>query len=465
MKSEDMKGQAVSQEAKAVATGDMTTGSPMRNIVKFAIPLVLGYILQQMYLIIDAAIVGRWIGVGALAAVGASTSVMFLVMGFCNGASAGFAIPVAQAFGAKEYSKMRLYVANAVRVSAVIATAVTLVSLMLCHRILQLVNTPDDIYQDSYTFLMLQFAAIPLTFGFNLFAGQIRALGNSRQPFYFLIISAVVNILLDVVLILGCGMGVCGAGIATLLSQAVSVGLCVWYIRRHMRILIPQGDERRFDNKRTSILLNNGVPMGLQFSITGIGLIMLQSANNALGTTYVAAFTASLRIKYLFTCVFENLGVAMATYCGQNLGAERMDRVTKGVKDALCLMLVYFVFTFAVIYPFADWMMRLFVDSGEEVVVEHAAEFMRIANYFYPVLGVLTILRYSIQGLGYSNLSMLSGVMEMIARCGVSIWLVPALAWMGVCFGDPVAWVMADIFLIPAFLWVVHRLKTVGYRG
>ena len=192
---------------------------------------------------------------------------------------------------------------------------------------------------------------------------------------------------------------------------------------------------------------------------------MLQSANNALGTTYVAAFTASLRIKYLFTCVFENIGVAMATYCGQNLGAERMDRVTKGVKDALCLMLVYFVFTFAVIYPFADWMMRLFVDSGEEVVVEHAAEFMRIANYFYPVLGVLTILRYSIQGLGYSNLSMLSGVMEMIARCGVSIWLVPALAWMGVCFGDPVAWVMADIFLIPAFLWVVHRLKTVGYRG
>ena len=465
MKTEDIKGQTASQEVRAVAAGDMTIGSPMRNIVKFAIPLVLGYILQQMYLIIDAAIVGRWIGVGALAAVGASASVMFLVMGFCNGASAGFAIPVAQAFGAKEYSKMRLYVANAVRISAVIATVVTLVSLMLCHRILHLVNTPDDIYQDSYTFLMLQFAAIPLTFGFNLFAGQIRALGNSRQPFYFLIISAAVNILLDVVLILGCGMGVGGAGLATLLSQAVSVGLCVWYIRRHMRILIPQGDERRFDNKRTSILLNNGVPMGLQFSITGIGLIMLQSANNALGTTCVAAFTASIRIKYLFTCVFENIGVAMATYCGQNLGAQRMDRVTHGVKDALCLMLVYFVFTFAVIYPFADWMMRLFVDSGEEVVVEHAAEFMRIANYFYPVLGVLTILRYSIQGLGYSNLSMLSGVMEMIARCGVSIWLVPALAWTGVCFGDPVAWVMADFFLIPAFLWVQHRLKDIGYRG
>ena len=446
-------------KAKTSSVSDMTVGSPLRQITKFALPLILGYILQQMYLVIDAAIVGRWIGVEALAAVGASSSIMFLVMGFCNGACAGFAIPVAQSFGAKDYHKMRIYVANAVRISAVIATVVTLLSLMFCHRILQLVNTPADIFHDAYIFLMLQFAAIPLTFGFNLFSGQIRALGNSRQPFYFLITSAIRNILLDVVLILGCRMGVAGAGIATWLSQALSVALCIWYIRKHMQLLIPHGEERQFDNKRTSILLNNGVPMGLQFSITGIGIIMLQSANNALGTTCVAAFTASMRIKYLFTCVFENIGVAMATYCGQNLGARKMERITRGVKDAICLMLVYFVFTFIVIYPFADWMMRLFVDSGEAEVVNRAAQFMRIANYFYPALGLLTILRYSIQGLGFSNLSMLSGVMEMIARCGVSLWLVPALVWTGVCLGDPVAWCMADVFLIPAFIWVQHRLK------
>lgn len=459
METEETKQNQTAAHAKTASVSDMTVGSPLRQITKFALPLILGYILQQMYLVIDAAIVGRWIGVGALAAVGASSSIMFLVMGFCNGACAGFAIPVAQSFGAKDYSKMRLYVANAVRISAVMATVVTLLSLMFCRRILQMVNTPADIFHDAYIFLMLQFAAIPLTFGFNLFSGQIRALGNSRQPFYFLITLAVVNVLLDVVLILGCGLGVAGAGIATWLSQALSVILCLWYIRKHMQLLIPKGDERRFDNKRTSILLNNGVPMGLQFSITGIGIIMLQSANNALGTTCVAAFTASMRIKYLFTCVFENIGVAMATYCGQNLGARRMDRVTKGVKDAITLMLIYFVFTFALIYPFADWMMRLFVDSGEAEVVGRAAQFMRIANYFYPALGLLTILRYSIQGLGFSNLSMLSGVMEMIARCGVSLWLVPALAWTGVCLGDPVAWCMADLFLIPAFLWVQQRLR------
>lgn len=438
---------------------DMTVGSPARGILHFALPLVLGYILQQMYQVIDAAIVGRWIGVGALAAVGASSSINFLVMGFCNGSCAGFAIPVAQAFGGKDYHKMRIYVANAVRIAVAFAAVITLLTCMFCTKILGLVNTPADIFHDAWTFLFLQFLAIPFTMGYNLLSGFIRALGNSKQPFFFLIIASLANIALDVLLILVIGMGVAGAGVATLLSQAFATLLCWLYIRSKMRLLIPTGEERRYDNKRVSILLNNGVPMGLQFSITGIGIIMLQSANNALGTVCVASFTAAMRIKYLFTCVFENIGVAMATYCGQNIGARKLDRVCRGVKDAIVIMLVYFVLTVLIIYPFADEMMMLFVKSGEQEVIDNAAMFMRIANYFYPALGLLTIFRYSIQGLGYSNLSMMSGVMEMIARCGVSLWLVPALAFKGVCLGDPVAWVFADIFLIPAFLWLYHHLK------
>ena len=438
---------------------DMTVGSPARGILHFALPLVLGYILQQMYQVIDAAIVGRWIGVGALAAVGASSSINFLVMGFCNGSCAGFAIPVAQAFGGKDYHKMRSYVANALRIAVVFAAVITLLTCMFCTKILGLVNTPADIFHDAWTFLFLQFLAIPFTMGYNLLSGFIRALGNSKQPFYFLIIASLINITLDVLLILVMGMGVAGAGVATLLSQALATLLCWLYICGKMRLLIPTGEECRYDNKRVSILLNNGVPMGLQFSITGIGIIMLQSANNALGTVCVASFTAAMRIKYLFTCVFENIGVAMATYCGQNIGARKLDRVRRGVKDAIVIMLVYFVLTVLIIYPFADEMMMLFVKSGEQEVIDNAAMFMRIANYFYPALGLLTIFRYSIQGLGYSNLSMMSGVMEMIARCGVSLWLVPALAFKGVCLGDPVAWVFADIFLIPAFLWLYHHLK------
>ena len=437
----------------------MTVGNPTKDILWFALPLILGYILQQMYLIIDAAIVGRWIGVGALAAVGASSSVMFLVMGFCNGSCAGFAIPIAQAFGAKDFRKMRVYVANAVRIAIVMSIVVTLLTCILCSTILHIVNTPADVFDDAYTFLFLQFLAIPFTIAYNLFAGFIRALGDSRQPFYFLIFSSVINILLDVVFILLLCMGVAGAGLATLLSQLLASILCVWYIARHMQLLIPHGEERCYGNKRISILLNNGMPMGLQFSITAIGSIMLQSSNNALGTIYVASFTAAMRIKYLFTCVFENIGVAMATYCGQNIRARRLHRVRQGEWSAVKIMLVYFVFTALVIFPFADYMMELFVESGEQAVVANAAKMMRISCYFYPALGMLTIFRYSIQGLGYSNLSMLSGVMEMIARCGVSLWLVPVFAFTGVCFGDPVAWIFADLFLFPAFFLLYRHLK------
>lgn len=441
---------------------DMTVGKPTAKIVSFALPLIMGYILQQVYLIVDAAIVGRWIGVGALAAVGASSSIMFLIMGFCNGSCAGFSIPIAQSFGAKDYPKMRAYVANALRVATVIAVVLTVITCIFCNRILRVVNTPEDIFHDASVFLFLQFLTIPFTIAFNLLAGFIRALGNSRQPFYFLIAASLLNVLLDVLLILVIGLGVEGAGIATLLSQLFSASLCVVYIRKHLQVLIPMGSERAYQDKMVGRLLNAGIPMGLQFSITGIGIIMLQSANNALGTVYVAAFTASMRVKYLFTCVFENIGVAMATYCGQNVGAWKLQRIITGVRSAIIIMLAYFVFTMLIIYPFADEMMMAFVNNtsaSSTAIVENAAMFMRIANYFYPVLGLLTILRYSIQGMGYSNLSMLSGVMEMIARCGVSLWIVPMFHFLGVCYGDPVAWVSADLFLIPAFIYVYRRLR------
>ncbi len=438
-------------------TSDMTVGSPAQGILRFALPLILGYILQQMYLVIDAAIVGRWVSVEALAAIGASSSITFLVMGFCNGSCAGFAIPVAQMFGARNYSKMRAYVAHSLRIGAVIAVILTVLTALFCGRILRVVNTPADIFGDAYIFLLLTFLTIPFTIAYNLLSGFIRALGNSRQPFFFLIVSSLVNIVLDVILILWMGMGVEGAGIATMLSQALAATLCWIFIRRRMQLLIPHGEEWNYHDSMTGHLLNSGIPMGLQFSITGIGIIMLQSANNALGTTYVAAFTASMRIKYLFTCVFENIGVAMATYCGQNMGARQIERIGRGIRSAIAIMAVYSVFTFLVIFPFADNLMMLFVDGSQREIVDLAAQFMRINNYFYPILGLLCIFRYSIQGMGFSNLSMMSGVMEMVARSGVSLWLVPTFHFTGVCFGDPMAWLAADIFLIPAYLWVYRR--------
>lgn len=438
---------------------DMTVGSPARNILNFALPLVLGYVLQHLYQVVDAAIVGRWVGVEGLAAVGASSSIMFLFLGFCNGACAGFSVPVAQAFGAKEYSLMRQYVANAIRIGIWISVLLTIPICVLCSPILRLVNVPDDIFHQAWIYLMLQFLGIPLAIAYNLLAGFIRSLGNSKEPFYFLLVSSATNIILDLIFVIVFKWGVFGAGFATLISQIVSVSLCYSFIIRQMKMLIPVGEERRYDSDHVTHLLNNGIPMGLQFSITGIGVIMLQSANNALGTMYVAAFTASMRVKYVFTTVFENIGVAMATYCGQNIGARRLDRVKSGLKAATGIMLVYFVITFAVIFPFSDEMMALFVDPSQRQIIDLASQYMRISNYFYPVLGMLTIFRYSIQGLGYSTLSLMSGVMEMLARCAVSIWMVPAMGFMGVCLGDPAAWCAADLFLFPAMYFLLRHLE------
>ena len=290
-------------------------------------------------------------------------------------------------------------------------------------------------------------------------SSTIRALGDSKTPLYFLIFAAILNIILDYLSIRFWGFGVDGPAYATVISQLLSGLLCLFYMRKKFPILHFQKGELRLEKHYYKRLLFIGVPMGLQFSITGIGIIMLQSANNALGTLYVASFTAAMRIKYLFTCVFENIGVAMATYCGQNIGGRKVERIQQGIRSAVIIMLAYFVITIAIIYPFADEMMALFVNESEQEVIKNAAYFMRIANYFYPALGLLTIFRYSIQGLGYSMLSMLSGVMEMIARCGVSIWLVPTLYFTGVCFGDPLAWVAADMFLIPAYFWLYKRIR------
>ncbi len=444
---------------------DMTVGSPARDIIKFSLPLVGGYILQQMYLLIDAAIVGRFIGVDALAAVGASSSVMFLVLGFCNGACAGFAIPVAQEFGAKDYSKMRAYVANAVRIVAVIAVVATAVTAVLCDRILQMLNTPQDVFHDAYVFLLINFLAIPFTMSYDMLSGFIRALGDSKQPFYFLIAASLLNIVLDFVLIMGLGLGVEGAGLATMASQAFASVLCFTYIKKRMKMLIPTGRERAYNDKMTGKLLMNGVPMGMQFSITAIGVIMLQSANNALGTMYVAAFTAAARAKYIFTCVYENIGVAMATYCGQNIGAGKIERVKLGIKAAMKITVVFFLVTTVIIYFFADEMMLLFIDAEKTDIIAIAAQYMLIPSYFFLALGTLTVFRYSLQGLGYSNLSVLSGVMELIARCGVSLWVVPTFGFLGVCYGDPLAFVAADLFLIPAVYFVYKRLKKLRIKS
>lgn len=438
---------------------EMTAGPALPLILKFTLPLLLGNLLQQTYSLVDAAIVGKFLGINALASVGASTSVVFLILGFCNGCCGGFGIPVAQKFGARDYSTMRSYVSVSLKLAAVMSVVIALVTSIFCADILSVMRTPENIFDGAYTYLLVTFIGVPCTFFYNLLSSIIRALGDSKTPFWFLLFAAVLNIILDLLFILIFGWGVAGAAIATVFSQGLSAVLCYIYMYRKFEILRSSPKERRFQSKLARTLLYIGVPMGLQFSITAIGSIMLQSANNALGTASVAAFTSAMRIKMFFICTFESLGIAMATYSGQNYGAGKPERVWLGIKASGLMMLIYAVFTFAVLMLGAKYFALIFVDPSEVEILDKTELFLHVASMFFPSLGLLCILRYTIQGVGYTNLAMFSGVAEMIARILVSIYAVPAFGFIAVCYGDPMAWIAADLFLVPAFIYVYRKLK------
>ena len=304
------------------ATKDMTSGSPLQLIASFSLPLLLGNIFQQMYNLVDTIIVGKFLGLSALSSVGATGSISFLIVGFCTGFTAGFAIPVAQSFGAKKYGEMRNFVINAAYLSAGLAVFIAVTTSLLCRTILEAMGTPADIIDGSFAYLVVIFMGIPFTVLYNYLSSMIRSLGDSKTPFVFLVISAGLNVVLDLVFIIYVKMGVAGAAWATIISQAVSGILCLVYMRSHYRILKFEDHEKAVDTNKMRKLLVMGLPMGLQFSITAIGTIMLQSAVNALGTLYVATYTAAQKIKQFAMAPFDAFGNAVATYCSQNLGAK-----------------------------------------------------------------------------------------------------------------------------------------------
>ena len=340
---------------------EMTSGPCLPLIFNFTLPLLLGNMLQQTYSLIDAAIVGKFLGINALASVGASTSVVFLILGFCNGCCGGFGIPVAQKFGARDYVSMRRLVSVSLKLAGMMSVGIALITCLLCAFILRTMQTPENIFQDAYWYLLITFIGVPCTFFYNLLSSIIRALGDSKTPFWFLLFSTILNILLDLFCILILDWGVAGAAVATVFSQGVSAVLCYLYMMRHFEILKGTSAEHKFRGALAKTLLYIGVPMGLQFSITAIGSIMLQSANNALGTACVAAFTAAMRIKMFCMCPLESLGIAMATYSGQNYGAGKPKRIWLGIKASVLMMVIYCGFMFVVLMLGARTFALLFV--------------------------------------------------------------------------------------------------------
>lgn len=444
-------------------TKDLTEGKPLKLILDFAVPVLVGYTFQQLYNVADTIIVGKCLSVEDLAAVGSTGSVCFLILGFCMGISSGLAIPVAQCFGAKKYTKMRQYIFNAIILTALFSAVYTVATVVLCKPLLRLMQTPYDIIDHASDYIIIIFAGIPFGFLYNLASGILRSLGDSKTPLYFLLFSSVLNILLDLACILIFKMGVQGAALATVISQGVSGVLCLFYIKKKYPILKLQREDKVFSIILSRNLCSIGIPMGLQYSITAIGSVILQSAINGLGSRTVAAITAGLKIHMFFCAPFDALGTTMATYAGQNIGAGKIDRIKEGLKDASFMGFVYSVFACVFLIFAGGGLSLMFVDKTETDIIQQAHQFLISNSAFYFPLALVNIIRFMIQGMGFSKLSILSGVFEMVARAVFGFVLVPKIGFMAATFASPAAWVLADIFLVIAFVYCCKKVKT-DYR-
>lgn len=438
---------------------DMTNGSPSKHILGFAVPMLFGMLFQQFYNLVDTIIVGKTLGVEALAGVGATGSINFMIIGFCMGVCNGFVIPVAQCFGAKKPADLRKYVFNGYICSIVFAIVLTLASVIFCRRILIIMNTPADIIDHAYNYIVVIFIGLPTVFLYNMVSGVIRSLGDSKTPVVFLVLSSIINVVLDFFLILVCKMGVAGAGWATVTSQLVSGLTCLIYMYKKYDILKGDKSERVLDRRFITNLCMNGVPMGLQYSITAIGSTILQAAVNTLGSTYVAAMTAGSKMFNFTCCPFDALGSTMATYAGQNVGAAKIKRLGQGVRSAMIIGSVYSVLSLIALYFTTDYIALLFVNASETTIIALTRQFILASACFYIPLTGVNVVRFCIQGMGFSVFAISAGILEMIGRAFAAIILIPSIGFMGACLASPIAWIAADAFLFPAFIHCARKLN------
>ena len=438
---------------------DMTNGSPSKHILGFAVPMLFGMLFQQFYNLVDTIIVGKTLGVEALAGVGATGSINFMIIGFCMGVCNGFVIPVAQCFGAKKPADLRKYVFNGYICSIVFAIVLTLASVIFCRRILIIMNTPADIIDHAYNYIVVIFIGIPTVFLYNMVSGVIRSLGDSKTPVVFLVLSSIINVVLDFFLILVCKMGVAGAGWATVTSQLISGLTCLIYMYKKYDILKGDKSERVLDRRFITNLCMNGVPMGLQYSITAIGSTILQAAVNTLGSTYVAAMTAGSKMFNFTCCPFDALGSTMATYAGKNVGAAKIKRLGQGVRSAMIIGSVYSVLSLIALYFTTDYIALLFVNASETTIIALTRQFILASACFYIPLTGVNVVRFCIQGMGFSVFAISAGILEMIGRAFAAIILIPNIGFMGACLASPIAWIAADAFLFPAFIHCAKKLN------
>lgn len=438
---------------------DMTMGKPFKMILNFTIPVFIGNIFQQFYSMVDAIIVGKFVGTKGLAAVGATGTITFLILGFLMGLTAGFTVLTSQKFGAGKMEEMRQTVGNAAVLSAIVSAIMTAVSMLGMRTLLVFMHTPADIFDDAYTYIMIICGGIFAQVLYNILASILRALGNSRTPLYFLIISAVLNIILDLVFIIVFHWGAPGAAWATVISQGISGILCLLYIVKYVPELRLKKSDWKLRGNLVKSQISVGIPMGLQFSITAIGTMMVQSALNMLGSYHVAAFTAGNKIENIFTQAYVALGTAMATYNAQNIGAGKLERVRDGFRKANIIGIGYSIITGIVLVTVGKYLSYLFISDNAAEVIPMVDTYLRCVGIFLIPLHFVNVLRNGIQGMGYGILPMMAGVAELAGRGVTAVIAAERMSYFGTCMASPMAWIIASALLIGMYFYVMKDMK------
>lgn len=439
---------------------DMMIGNPMKIILLFSIPVLLGNLFQQFYNMVDTVIVGQYLGEDALAAVGSTGCIMFLVLGFANGIAQGFGVMVSHAFGAKDFKRLQHYVALSLMLTAIVSAVLSVITVIGSRQLLLWLNTPENIVGLADSYIRVIFGGILCTMAYNVASGILRGIGDSKTPLYFLIFSSALNIVLDIFLIVVVKMGTAGAAYATVISQGVAAVLCFIVMFRKHDILRTSREDYYWDNQGILRMLSIGIPMALNYSITAIGTMILQSAVNVFGSSTVAAFTAASKVSSIATQTFPTLGTAMATYCGQNLGAGKFKRIYQGMRQAFYLCFVAAAIAALICCCAGPFMLKWFISNPSTETMSAAMQYLYAISGFMIPLGWIFIYRNGLQGLDHGFIPMLSGVVELVSRFTVIAVAAKPCGYLGVCFADPAAWLVTGIMLLIAYL--VWKRQTVA---
>lgn len=444
-------------------TKNLTEGTPWKLILFFSLPLMLGNVFQQLYTVVDTAIVGKGLGVDALAALGASDWLNWMMIGMIQGFTQGFGILMAQKFGSGEAKKLRQVVANSILLSVVIAVLITSCGEIFLRPVLKLLNTPEAIRPLTVSYLRVIFAGLPVVIAYNMAAAILRSLGNGKTPLVAMVIASITNIVLDLLFVLVFHWGVQGAAIATVIAQCVSALYCFWKISR-IRILHMKKEDWIFDWSLCKKLVKLGVPMAFQNMIIAVGGMIVQSIVNGFGVTFIAGYTATNKLYGILEVAATSYGFAMTTYAGQNLGAGKLSRISKGIRAAMVIAVITSAIIAVCMLVFGKMILSCFITANAEQgaeALEVAYHFLSLMSVWLPVLYVLHICRSCIQGLGNTILPMGSGIAEFIMRTGAAMFLPPLIGSVGVMYAEILAWIGADLILVPSYFIVMGKMKKI----